>query len=362
MMSPERVARNGQTDYQREKRREPLPHVTVIIVNYQSGGRLSRCLESLQRSRFDDFETIVVDNASTDGSERVAESRPDVRLIRADENLGFAAANNLASKQARGDWLAFLNPDAYPDEGWLDSLIAATRRHPDTDAFGSLQVDAATPQRLDGAGDVYHAFGVPYRGHFGWPTTATPQEGETFAPCAAAALYRRSVFELLGGFDERFFCYGEDVDLGFRLRLNGGRCIQVNSARVLHEGSGITGKHSAFSIYHGHRNRVWTYYLNMPAPLLIATLPFHFAVNVYLFVRFCFVGEASSYARAMRDGFAGLPSLTNDRKNRQTSRVATVLSIARALTWSPLKVMRRQADIRETSLKTTAAEEKMGSG
>ncbi len=324
-----------------------MPKISVIVINYNSGERLRRCLSCLAAQSFTDFETIVVDNASTDGSEKAAEISPlATELIKSKTNIGFAAGNNLAARRACGDWLAFLNPDAYAASDWLETLFSATIKHPFADAFGSTQIDALDPSKLDGAGDAYHAFGLPYRGHFGWPVESLPPDGEVFAPCAAAAFYRRSVFETLGGFEERFFCYGEDVDLAFRLRLMGGRVVQVAGAHVLHEGSGITGKRSDFTIYHGHRNRIWTFYRNMPTPLLIGLTPFHIAVNVYLLIRFLFYGVAGAYLRALKDAAAGLPAMRPSRLAIQRGRRISLSALIRDLTWSPLKVLRRKADIR----------------
>ena len=323
-----------------------MPFVTVIIVNFNSGSRLSRCLDCLDAQTYRDFDVIVVDNGSEDGSASAAR-RPGVNLIEAGANLGFAAGNNLAARDARGAWLALLNPDAYPREDWLERLHAATVRYPQADAFGSTQLDAADPQRIDGAGDVFHAFGVPYRGHHGWPVETLPEEGECFSPCAAAALYRRSVFEQLGGFDERFFCYGEDVDLGFRLRLAGGRAIQIRDAVVLHEGSGVSGRYSDFTVYHGNRNKIWATYKSMPAALFWPLLPLQVAVNLYLLARSWTVGIGPAYWRALRDGVSRLGEFRNDRRAAQKSRKARFSDIAGALTYAPWKVSRREADLKK---------------
>ncbi len=322
------------------------PRVTVIIVNYNAGDRLRRCLDCLAAQTFQDFETILVDNGSTDNSlEHVRGAELPVLIDEAGANLGFAAANNRAAKTARGEWLAFLNPDAYPEPGWLAALLAAAERHPGVDAFGSTQIDAMSPDKLDGAGDAYHFSGVPYRGHHGWPVASLPPEGECFAPCAAAAMYRRSTFSALGGFEESFFCYCEDVDLGFRLRLAGGRAMQIPVARVLHEGSGVTGRRSDFTVYHGHRNRIWAYYRNMPLALLFVSAPFQVFANIYLLARFIFLGEAKPYLRAMRDGFAGLPAQTAARLKIQRTRKISLGKLVKTLTWSPIKLFRKQADI-----------------
>lgn len=324
-----------------------MPKFSVIIVNYNGGDRLRRCLDRLADQQWRDFETIVIDNASGDDSINLAKaSRVPFRLIDAGANLGFAAANNCAIREASGAWLVFLNPDAYAEPDWLAELAAGVERYPGVDAFGSTQINAHDRSLIDGAGDVFHILGVPYRGHFGWPVESLPPEGECFAPCGAAAVYRKSTFESLGGFDERFFCYGEDVDLGFRLRLQGGRAVQLQRARVLHEGSGVTGRHSDFTIYHGHRNRIWTTYKNMPGLLYWSFWPARRLVDLYLLARSYKVGINGAYRRALKDGYGGLKALREDRRRLQKARRARLSDIAAALAWSPTAVSRRQAVIR----------------
>jgi len=316
------------------------PAVTVIIVNFNAGDRLRRCLDHLAAQRFSDFETVVIDNGSTDDSLATANaSSHPFTLIEAGENLGFAAANNRAAKAARGAWLAILNPDAYAQPDWLTQLMAATARYPQADAFGSLQLDAASPDCIDGAGDAASIYGIAYRHGFGAPRATAPDDYECIAPCAAAALYRREIFEQLGGFDERFFCYGEDVDLGHRLRLAGGRAVQVKDAVVLHEGSGLTGRHSEFSIYHGHRNRIWLYYKNMPRPLYWLTAPLRLAADITLFVKALAGGYGGAYMRALRDGYGGLGQFKAERNSAKGDSAGMFV-------WSPIKVLRRQGRIK----------------
>lgn len=328
-----------------------MPHISVIIVNYNSGDRLRRCLEALALQTYTDFETIVIDNASSDASlADAASTELDFKLIEAGANLGFAAGNNRAVEQVRGTWLAFLNPDAYAAPDWLSELAQASERHPQADAFGSTQINAEDPSLLDGAGDVYHAFGASYRGHYNWPVDALPEEGECFAPCAAAALYRRDVFEALGGFEESYFCYCEDIDLGFRLRLAGGRAVQAPKAIVLHEGSGVTGKRSDFTIYHGHRNRIWTYYRCTPLVVLILTAPFHMMFNTYLLARFALEGQARPYLKALKDAVLGLSGQTAARRRIQRERKVGLAQLVRAMTWSLVKVVRKEADIRQITI------------
>ncbi len=320
------------------------PIVSVIIVNYNSGPRLKRCLEHLLAQTFREFEIIIVDNASTDDSLADAgNAGADFQLIDAGANLGFAAANNLAAQSARGEWLAFLNPDAYAAPDWIEALMAAVHAYPGVDAFGSLQLNDDAPDMLDGAGDACSAWGVYYRGFYGWPASFAPDDGECFAPCAAAALYRRSRFLDLGGFDERFFCYGEDVDLGFRLRLAGGRAMQLRNAVVRHEGSGVTGRRSGFTVYHGHRNRIWLYYKNLASPLYWLTAPMRLAADLALGAKAFLSGGGGAYLRAIRDGYAGCAAFTEDR--RLAAKSDAMNAVATCLVWSPFKVLRRKGKL-----------------
>jgi GT2 family glycosyltransferase len=264
----------------RRMAQERTPQVTVAVVAYQSGDFLQPCLDALAAQSFADFEAIVVDNDSTDGSIE-ALRLPDARfrIEKLGRNTGFAVANNVAAKMSAAPWFATLNPDTRADPDWLASLLAATERWPRAASFGSTQISLDNPGELDGVGDVWHGAGLAWRARLGRPVSDTPPEGEVFGPCAAAALYRREVFLELGGFDESYFCYCEDVDLAYRLRLAGWQAVQVPDAVVRHAGSGISGRTSEFTIFHGHRNRVWTYVKNTPGVWFWLLLPYHMAYN-----------------------------------------------------------------------------------
>lgn len=232
--------------------------VAVIIVNWNGWPYLRRALEAVAALERPADRVIVVDNASTDGSAAVASAFAGVELIALPDNRGFAEANNIAAALAADcEWLAFLNPDAFPDPSWLERLLEAAAAAPDCTMFASELRDAQNHQRLDGVGDAYHVSGLCWRighGRALGDVAATPHE--VFSPCGAAALFRRDAFDDVGGFDPSFFCYVEDVDLGFRLRLRGHRCLYVPGAVVYHVGSGLSGRFSAFAVYHGHRNLV----------------------------------------------------------------------------------------------------------
>ena len=308
--------------------------VSVIIVNYNAGALLTRSLEALRKQTLRPQQIYVVDNASQDGScDRVPTDFPEVHLNRLRRNIGFAAGNNLAIRRADScEWIALLNPDAIPAENWLEQLLATADKNPQVACFASRMIQQYRSAYLDGAGDVYHTSGlVWHRGH------DLPVEGlylktdEVFSACAAAALYRRNAFEAVGCFDEDFFCYLEDVDLGFRLRLAGYRCIYVPDAVVWHVGSATTERESDFAVYHGHRNLVWTYVKNMPGLLFWLYLPLHIAGNMYIVIRYALKGRWRVILKAKWDACVGIPWMWKKRRKIQASRAAVACEIRKLM-------------------------------
>ncbi|MEZ5939314.1 MAG: glycosyltransferase family 2 protein [Hyphomonadaceae bacterium] len=326
---------------------DAAPAVTVVVVNYNGGDYLRGCIASLAAQSFRDFEVILVDNASTDGSlERIAEAPPNLRIEPQTTNLGFAAANNLGARLGRGRWLALLNPDAEAAPDWLAELMRAVERRPDFRMAASLQIAMHDGNILDGAGDCYLGWGYAWRGGFGHPVSEAPGEGECFAPCGAAALYPREEFLAMGGFDERYFCYHEDVDIGFRLRLAGERCQFVPGAVVKHAGSGITGRASRFSVFHGVRNGVWTWVKNMPGGLLPLTVPLWMAGAGALLVRSLVVGQFRSTLSGLFAAFGQLGAVLADRRRVQKKRTVPPGQIATSLVWNPFAYIGRSIQVR----------------
>lgn len=280
-------------------------------------------------------EIILVDNASSDRSVEIARQFSGIRLMLLDQNTGFARGNNLAIKAAseESEWIALINPDAFAEPRWLDELLAATLANPKFDFFGSKLVNAVDPALLDGAGDSYHVSGLVWRmGHGTSVSTSVQNEREVFSPCAAAALYRRSALCEIGGFDEDYFCYVEDVDLGFRLRLAGYRCLYIPQSVVRHVGSGTTGgQHSDFALYYGHRNLVWTFVKDMPGILFWLLLPLHVSLNLVSIIWFVLRGRDGVILRAKRDALLGLPKVWRKRQFIQKTRVASIGEIWRQL-------------------------------
>jgi GT2 family glycosyltransferase len=232
-----------------------------------------------------------------------------------------------------------LNPDAFPEPNWLETLVAAARRT-GAESVASLQLTDEDPDILDGAGDMMSVIGVAWRGGYLGPRAAQPAEPvEVFAACAAAALYRRDAFEAAGGFDERFFCYHEDVDLGFRLRLMGGRCILEPGAIVRHVGSASSSAISGFAEYHGMRNREWTFFKDMPWALMPIALPCHLLLIVFLLVRAQSAEMRAARLRGLTDGWRGLGPFLRDRPKWRAKKLG---ALVRALSWSPVAISKRR--------------------
>lgn len=307
--------------------------VTAIVVNWNGERYLERCLGALAAQTLPPRRVIVVDNASADASARIVRERfPQFELVEAGDNLGFAAANNRAAHMACGAWIATLNPDAFPDPDWLERLLSAADRHPDCASFACRMAMDGPGDRLDGEGDAYHLSGLAWRRHHGLPADESEtDEVEVFSPCAGAALYRRDAFLDAGGFDEDYFCYFEDVDLGFRLRLLGHRCLYVPDARVIHVGSGLTGRHSDFATYHGHRNLVWTYVKDMPPGLFWCCLPLHLALNLFTLLWFALQGRGRVIFAAKRDALKGIPNAWRKRRAIQARRRCTATDLWRLM-------------------------------
>ncbi|MHA6288849.1 glycosyltransferase family 2 protein [Maricaulis sp. CAU 1757] len=325
----------------------PVADISVLIVAYRSRATIQRCLDALAAQTVAPREVFLLENGSPTGETVDLEGLPDwITPVSSDENLGFAGGNNRLAERAAGRWLALLNPDAYPHADWIEALDAATRRYPDFALFGSTQYQADQPGLLDGSGDVYHAVGLAYRSCYMRPVSMLPPEGEVFGPCAAAALIRRDVFEALGGFDESFFCYNEDVDLAVRARLAGHRAIQLRGAKVDHTGYGSSGRRSDFATYYGVRNRLWVFLKTMPGWLLWLLAPVHALATALLGLAAFKHGQARVYARAIRDGLKAWPRIMQARRKLQAERVVRPSAYARMMCWNSRALLTREPDIR----------------
>ncbi len=314
--------------------------VRVVIVNYNGGLWLQQTVDALSVQTCANFEAVIVDNASSDDSLKSLRL-PDSRfsVLEAGGNIGFAAGCNLGASGATTPWLAMLNPDALAAPDWLCRLKEATKRYPGAASFGSTQLMHEDPVKLDGGGDNYSIYGIAWRGGYG-DAVFSDRDRRVMSACAAASLYRRDVFEAMGGFETSFFCYLEDVDLGFRIRLAGYDVIQVADAVVRHVGSTSTGRASPFTLRHSARNGIWLMLRCLPLPLLVFALPLHLmAIHILM-------GRSPEQVEArmsgLREAFKNPGLAWRQGRRIQAQRQVGLLTIARWLAWNPRNVARRR--------------------
>lgn len=307
--------------------------VTVIIVNWNGGELLKQCVAHLDRQTLRPSRIIVVDNCSSDGSVDDLPIMDEINVKKLPYNTGFSKANNYALSEVDTEYVALLNPDAFPERDWLEKLVDAAKTYPNVAAFGSTQLMSKESGIIDGIGDCYHFSGRVYRkgyGHFLRSENDKPRI--IFSACGAASLYRTNVLNEVGGFDEEYFCYIEDVDLGFRMSLMGWYSMYIPDALVYHIGSVSSGgRHSDFSVYHGHRNLVWTYVKNMPGLMFWVCLPAHILMNIVAVIWCSMRGQGKVVLKAKRDALLGMPNMWRKRKAIQKKRRTSTYDIWRLL-------------------------------
>ncbi|MDP6509254.1 MAG: glycosyltransferase family 2 protein [Chloroflexota bacterium] len=249
-----------------------MSRITVAIVNFNGRHLLERHLPAVVAQRGVDFDIVLADGGSSDGSRELLQSEyPAVRVLPLEGNPGFAAANNRILEATTTPLIALLNNDASPEPGWLAALQSAAADHPEFGMFASRMVFHHDPAVINSAGISLDRAGIAWDRHVGRRDTGPT--GEVFGPSAGAALYRRKLFEEVGDFDESFFAYLEDVDLAWRARLAGWRCLYVAEATVRHEHSATGAEGSPFKNFHLGRNKVWTILKNYPLPQLLYLAP-----------------------------------------------------------------------------------------
>ena len=295
--------------------------VSVIIVNWNGKQHLEECLDSLSKQTFKDFETILVDNGSVDGSAEFVETNfPAVKIVRLDKNEGFCRGNNIGLQHASGTFIALLNNDTLVDMYWLEELYRAMTKHSHVGICASCIVNYYLRDVLDTAGDGFDLCGVGYKIGEGMPVTEFQKERYVFGACAGAVLYRRSMIDDIGFFDERFFALGEDLDLSFRARLAGYKCLYVPGAIVYHKIGRTVGQNSDFLLYHSRRNVEYTYFKNMPFPLIIATLPLHIIYNLLTFYQALLQKRIAVFIKAKKDFIKNFKKIYKLRKKIQEKR------------------------------------------
>jgi GT2 family glycosyltransferase len=321
------------------------PRVTVVVPNWNGERFLETCLSSLRRQSFRDFEVVLADNGSTDGSVEFVEGNfPEVRIVRLPENRGFSAAVNAGIKAASpaAEHVVLLNNDTEVDADWLGALVEAADRHPEAGLFASKLVDFEDRRVLDGAGDALRKSGLPFRvGHGEVDRGQFERETFVFSACAAAALYRSSLFGEVGLFDEDFFSNCEDGDLSFRAQLAGHRCLYVPRSVVYHMGSASTGgTRSTTNTRLGTQNSINLLVKNLPRSLILRALP-HLLVGqlLRLLTALHFSGGLlRAYLAGLTGAWRMLPLMLRKRGEIQARR-----RVSDAYVWEILRESSRRA-------------------
>jgi GT2 family glycosyltransferase len=309
---------------------ETLPAIAVVVVCHTSAEALRATLPALAAQLGADDEVVVVDNASADDSAQVArELLPRATVVQAPGNVGFATGCHLGADASSAPLILLLNPDAVPQPGFLDALRAAGARHPGWAAWQAL-VTMDDGRLVNTAGNVVHWLGFGWAGGLEEPVAAAPPDDrEVGFPSGAALVVRRDHWQAVGGFDGRYFMYGEDLDLGLRLRLAGHGVGIVPAARADHDYSFVKGD---YKWHYLERNRWWTVLGAYPAPLLALVLPALLAFELALLPAAWRGGWLRPKLRAQLDVVRALPAILRRRRGVQATRAISAREFARGLT------------------------------
>jgi hypothetical protein len=298
-----------------------MPTSTVIIPNWNGQHLLAPCLKALAAQTDQDHEVVLVDNGSQDGSvEWVRSHFPAVRVLAQARNLGFAAAVNQGIRASDSCYVATLNNDTEPAPGWLAELVTSAESAPRVGMCASKMLFADRPGVINSTGICVDRAGIAWDrrgGEVDDEREAAPVE--VFGPCGGAALYRRAMLDEIGLFDEDFFAYLEDVDLAWRARRAGWRCLYAPAARVLHRHSATGVEGSPFKSYHLGRNKVWLIAKNYPfGPLWQYVLP----LILYDVVAVAYALIVRRDVHTLRGRLAGLTGLRRMWQKRECTIAA----------------------------------------
>lgn len=322
------------------------PAVSVIVPNLDGKVLIEACLTSLERQTFRDFEVIVVDNGSTDGSVEMVRARfPWVAaVVENPANLGFAKACNQGIAQARGEYVALLNNDTEAHPAWLAELVRVAEANPDAGMFATKTLAFRRRDVIDTAGHLMYPDGLNRgRGRLELDRGQYDQKLDVFFPSGAAALYRKRMLDEIGPFDECHFAYGDDTDIGLRGRLAGWKCLFVPAAIVYHKYSMTTGEYSPGKVFLVERNRIWIVWKYFPLKHLLAA-PFYslvrYAYQWYGAVagqgaagrfreRYSAWALVGAVVKAYLSAFAAMPRVLGERRRLARLRKVTSAEIDR---------------------------------
>lgn len=279
--------------------------VSIVVPNYNGMAFVERCLKALTEDA-PEAEILLVDNGSTDGSrEFVTEHFPQVRVIALRENYGFCRAANEGMKAAGTPYVILLNNDTEVLPGFTKALVSALQLEPGAFSAGAKMIQLYHQEKIDDAGNFYCALGWAFARGKDKSVEYYEKPDEIFAACGGAVIYRKALLERIGYLDEAHFAYLEDIDLGWRARIEGWKNIYVPGAKVLHAGSGTSGsRYNEFKVSLSSRNSVYLAYKNMPALQILLNLPFLLAGFGIKYLFFVKKGFGKTYRKGLKEGLS----------------------------------------------------------
>lgn len=298
-----------QSTYEKKQRK-----VSVIIPNFNGEHLLQPCLRSISKQSYGTLEILVIDNSSLDGSIRIIEELfPSVRVIKNNQNLGFASAINQGITSTSSEYIFLLNNDAKADYYCVEQLVDTIEQD---DRIGLVTSKMLFPDgRINSTGISVSRSGAAWnRGMFEEDRGQYSLSGPVLGACAGASLYRRSLFVDIGLFDEDFFLLVEDVDLAFRAHCAGWDCWYCATAVVEHINSATIGSNSNISVYYGNRNIIWFVCKSFPTALLLRSLPWIIGRNFGIIIYYILQKKAKSIILAKFHGILGIPKMIRRRK------------------------------------------------
>ena len=281
-----------------------MSEVSIVIPNYNGIKFIGGCLEAVYAQHYPGLEVILVDNGSTDGSRELAmREYPQTHLVALDDNYGFCGAVNAGIRASDSEFVILLNNDTQVCPGFVAELVRGMRHSEKIFSGAAKMIQMYDKMKLDDAGDYYCALGWAFaRGKDG-PAESYGKAEDIFACCGGAAIYRRSILEEIGLFDEEHFAYLEDIDIGYRARTRGYRNVYLPRAKVYHAGSGTRGsRYNEFKVRYGSRNNVYLIYKNMPLAQIALNMPLLAAGFLIKFLFFSAKGMGREYAAGIKNG------------------------------------------------------------
>lgn len=295
-----------------------MSRVTIVIPNYNGKEYMDKCMKCLAAQEYKDFNVIIVDNASEDKSQEIPLQYTDclnIEVVQFYENLGFSVAVNEGILKSQAEYVILLNNDAYAGKSFVKELV--NKMDSDSMIFSAqaLMLQYKDRDIVDGAGDYFSAMGWAFARGKDKPSSYYTDDMELFSCCAGAAIYRRDIFDEIGVFDETFFAYLEDMDVGYRARLHGYRNVLAAKAKVLHVGSGSTGsRHNSFKVKLSARNSFLVMYKNFAVWQWIVNMPF--IIMGFVIKTIYFIPKG-----LVRDYLAGVFSVASKKKELVKTQV-----------------------------------------